>query len=148
MSSLIFCFLLCAIFCSQTVFPPDQSLSSLSWICLWSLLLTPPPCLCPAAFPWFGMDIGGTLVKLVYFEPVDITAEEEQEEVENLKSIRRYLTSNVAYGGSHRDASSALPAVAFDLSEAFAGSTVSSFKLCLRALDQWLPTAGVSCIDQ
>lgn len=50
------------------------------------------------AFPWFGMDIGGTLVKLVYFEPVDITAEEEQEEVENLKSIRRYLTSNVAYG--------------------------------------------------
>ncbi|KAJ4948516.1 hypothetical protein JOQ06_020049 [Pogonophryne albipinna] len=53
---------------------------------------------CSPAFPWFGMDIGGTLVKLVYFEPVDITAEEEQEEVENLKSIRRYLTSNVAYG--------------------------------------------------
>uniref|UniRef100_A0A8C4I323 pantothenate kinase n=1 Tax=Dicentrarchus labrax TaxID=13489 RepID=A0A8C4I323_DICLA len=51
-----------------------------------------------SAFPWFGMDIGGTLVKLVYFEPKDITAEEEQEEVENLKSIRRYLTSNTAYG--------------------------------------------------
>lgn len=51
-----------------------------------------------AAFPWFGMDIGGTLVKLVYFEPKDITAEEEQEEVENLKSIRWYLTSNTAYG--------------------------------------------------
>ncbi|XP_072335111.1 pantothenate kinase 1 isoform X4 [Scyliorhinus torazame] len=49
-------------------------------------------------FPWFGMDIGGTLVKLVYFEPKDITAEEEQEEVENLKSIRKYLTSNIAYG--------------------------------------------------
>uniref|UniRef100_A0A8C6T1B8 Pantothenate kinase 3 n=1 Tax=Neogobius melanostomus TaxID=47308 RepID=A0A8C6T1B8_9GOBI len=49
-------------------------------------------------FPWFGMDIGGTLVKLVYFEPKDITAEEEQEEVENLKSIRRYLTLNTAYG--------------------------------------------------
>lgn len=44
------------------------------------------------------MDIGGTLVKLVYFEPKDITAEEEQEEVENLKSIRKYLTSNIAYG--------------------------------------------------
>uniref|UniRef100_A0A8C0AT26 Pantothenate kinase 1 n=1 Tax=Buteo japonicus TaxID=224669 RepID=A0A8C0AT26_9AVES len=44
------------------------------------------------------MDIGGTLVKLVYFEPKDITAEEEQEEVENLKSIRKYLTSNTAYG--------------------------------------------------
>ncbi|KFO29943.1 Pantothenate kinase 1 [Fukomys damarensis] len=51
-------------------------------------------------FPWFGMDIGGTLVKLVYFEPKDITTEEEQEEVENLKSIRKYLTSNTAYGKS------------------------------------------------
>ncbi|XP_029449411.1 pantothenate kinase 2, mitochondrial isoform X2 [Rhinatrema bivittatum] len=48
-------------------------------------------------FPWFGLDIGGTLVKLVYFEPKD-TAEEEQEEVENLKSIQKYLTSNIAYG--------------------------------------------------
>lgn len=44
------------------------------------------------------MDIGGTLVKLVYFEPKDITAEEEQEEVESLKSIRHYLTSHTAYG--------------------------------------------------
>ncbi|TRY58598.1 hypothetical protein DNTS_015179 [Danionella cerebrum] len=49
-------------------------------------------------FPWFGMDIGGTLVKLVYFEPKDITTEEEQEEVESLKSIRHYLTSHTAYG--------------------------------------------------
>ena len=24
-----------------------------------------------APMPWFGMDIGGTLVKLVYFEPTD-----------------------------------------------------------------------------
>ncbi|XP_048861359.1 pantothenate kinase 1 isoform X1 [Brienomyrus brachyistius] len=51
-------------------------------------------------FPWFGMDIGGTLVKLVYFEPKDITAEEEKEEVENLKSIRKYLTYNTAYGNT------------------------------------------------
>ncbi|XP_073476817.1 pantothenate kinase 3 isoform X1 [Aquarana catesbeiana] len=52
------------------------------------------------SFPWFGMDIGGTLVKLAYFEPIDITAEEEQEEVESLKSIRKYLTSNIAYGST------------------------------------------------
>ncbi|XP_069754989.1 pantothenate kinase 3 isoform X1 [Narcine bancroftii] len=52
------------------------------------------------SFPWFGMDIGGTLVKLVYFEPIDITAEEEEEEVESLKSIRKYLVSNVAYGST------------------------------------------------
>ncbi|XP_036873300.1 pantothenate kinase 2, mitochondrial isoform X2 [Manis javanica] len=51
-------------------------------------------------FPWFGLDIGGTLVKLVYFEPKDITTEEEEEEVESLKSIRKYLTSNVAYGST------------------------------------------------
>lgn len=53
-----------------------------------------------SVFPWFGLDIGGTLVKLVYFEPKDITAEEEDEEVENLKNIRKYLTSNVAYGST------------------------------------------------
>ncbi|MBN3276705.1 PANK2 kinase, partial [Polyodon spathula] len=35
-----------------------------------------------SAFPWFGVDIGGTLVRLVYFEP---------------KDIRTYLMSNVAY---------------------------------------------------
>ncbi|PKU30075.1 pantothenate kinase 1 isoform x2 [Limosa lapponica baueri] len=62
----------------------------------FSFFFSPTPL--SLAFPWFGMDIGGTLVKLVYFEPKDITAEEEQEEVENLKSIRKYLTSNTAYG--------------------------------------------------
>ncbi|XP_002738197.2 pantothenate kinase 3-like [Saccoglossus kowalevskii] len=50
--------------------------------------------------PWFGLDIGGTLTKLVYFEPTDInTAEEEgYKEVETLRTIRHYLTSNTAYG--------------------------------------------------
>lgn len=66
--------------------------------CIWFLFFFPHTLI--AAFPWFGMDIGGTLVKLVYFEPKDITAEEELEEVENLKSIRRYLTSNTAYGST------------------------------------------------
>ncbi|KAL0611988.1 hypothetical protein AAY473_018615 [Plecturocebus cupreus] len=45
------------------------------------------------------MDTGGTLVKLSYFEPIDIIAEEEQE-VESLKSVWKYLTSNVAYGST------------------------------------------------
>jgi len=50
--------------------------------------------------PWFGMDIGGTLSKLVYFEPVDTSEEEEK----RVKNIRRYLTNNLAYGESgHRD---------------------------------------------
>ena len=42
------------------------------------------------------MDIGRTLVKLIYLEPKDIIAEEE--EVESPKSIGKYLTSSVAYG--------------------------------------------------
>lgn len=48
--------------------------------------------------PWFGMDIGGTLTKLVYFEPKDVTAQEQEEEAESLKTIRKYLISNKAYG--------------------------------------------------
>ena len=29
--------------------------------------------------PWFGMDIGGSLSKLVYFEPIDTSEEEERQ---------------------------------------------------------------------
>lgn len=39
------------------------------------------------------MDIGGTLVKLVYFEPTDIAPEEENvstSEIETLHNIRKY----------------------------------------------------------
>uniref|UniRef100_D3TLZ6 pantothenate kinase n=1 Tax=Glossina morsitans morsitans TaxID=37546 RepID=D3TLZ6_GLOMM len=56
------------------------------------------------SMPWFGMDIGGTLTKLVYFEPKDITPDEQDQEAESLRSIRRYLTKNSAYGKTgHRD---------------------------------------------
>ncbi|XP_075221625.1 pantothenate kinase 3 fbl isoform X2 [Lycorma delicatula] len=54
--------------------------------------------------PWFGMDIGGSLSKLVYFEPKDVTPDEANSEIETLKNIRRYLTKNSAYGSTgHRD---------------------------------------------
>ncbi|XP_055704918.1 pantothenate kinase 3 isoform X2 [Phlebotomus papatasi] len=57
------------------------------------------------AMPWFGMDIGGTLTKLVYFEPKDITPDELDQEAEILRNIRRYLTKHSAYGKTgHRDA--------------------------------------------
>ncbi|XP_060790818.1 pantothenate kinase 1-like [Neoarius graeffei] len=49
-----------------------------------------------AAFPWFGLDIGGSLVKLVYFEPNDMTTEEE-EELGRLQTICSYLRSNTLY---------------------------------------------------
>uniref|UniRef100_A0A2M4AAK1 pantothenate kinase n=1 Tax=Anopheles triannulatus TaxID=58253 RepID=A0A2M4AAK1_9DIPT len=58
----------------------------------------------PVSMPWFGMDIGGTLTKLVYFEPKDITPGELDQEATILRNIRRYLTKNSAYGRTgHRD---------------------------------------------
>jgi len=50
------------------------------------------------AMPWFGMDIGGTLTKLIYFEPDDSGTNEEQEAEQTLHRIRKFLTNNEAYG--------------------------------------------------
>jgi type II pantothenate kinase len=52
---------------------------------------------CP--MPWFGIDIGGTLTKLVYFEPTDHNEfiETPDEQIRE-KTIHRYLTTNKAYG--------------------------------------------------
>ncbi|KAL7070290.1 hypothetical protein ACQ4LE_010217 [Meloidogyne hapla] len=52
---------------------------------------------CP--MPWFGIDIGGTLTKLVYFEPTDLDeyVESPDEQIRE-KTIHRYLTTNKAYG--------------------------------------------------
>lgn len=50
--------------------------------------------------PWFGLDIGGTLTKLIYFEPKDFTELEEEQEKETAKTIRKYLVGNTAYGTS------------------------------------------------
>ncbi|KAG1680710.1 Pantothenate kinase 1 [Nymphon striatum] len=49
------------------------------------------------AMPWFGMDIGGTLAKLVYFEPSE-TSDDEEPEAETVRNIRKYLIKNSAYG--------------------------------------------------
>jgi len=49
-------------------------------------------------FPWFGLDIGGTLVKLVYFAPLDLTEEEELNGGDALKEIRQCLIDNTTYG--------------------------------------------------
>ena len=56
--------------------------------------------------PWFGMDIGGTLVKLVYFEPKQDSHSRHynDEERKTSANIHRYLIGNKAYGESgHRD---------------------------------------------
>uniref|UniRef100_A0A0R3RKN4 Pantothenate kinase n=1 Tax=Elaeophora elaphi TaxID=1147741 RepID=A0A0R3RKN4_9BILA len=79
------------------------------------LSLSVPP------MPWFGIDIGGTLVKLVYFEPEDHAYQfllmsifsllqfinllqndfiENEEEVLRRRKIQRYLVTSKAYGGS------------------------------------------------
>ncbi|KRY55569.1 Pantothenate kinase 2, mitochondrial [Trichinella britovi] len=49
--------------------------------------------------PWFGIDIGGTLVKLVYFEPTDERVNSVPE-AETTRKIRHYLLSKTAYGDS------------------------------------------------
>ncbi|VDP01845.1 unnamed protein product [Soboliphyme baturini] len=56
--------------------------------------------------PWFGIDIGGTLVKIVYFEITDgALTETGSAESVVAQTIRRYLTGNVAYGSTgFRDA--------------------------------------------
>lgn len=54
--------------------------------------------------PWFGMDIGGTLSKLVFFEPKDAIIEKTEDETQLLSNVTKYLTKNSAYGKSgHRD---------------------------------------------
>lgn len=55
--------------------------------------------------PWFGMDIGGTLSKLVFFEPKDSITAQTEDETQLLSNVTKYLTKNSAYGKSgHRDA--------------------------------------------
>lgn len=44
--------------------------------------------------PWFGLDIGGSLVKVVFFDPKETNPEEE----ETLNRTRLYLKSSKAYG--------------------------------------------------
>lgn len=48
--------------------------------------------------PWFGMDIGGSLVKLVYFEPEEVLPQDDEQDVELSRTIHKYLTSNKTYG--------------------------------------------------
>ncbi|XP_060880609.1 pantothenate kinase 1-like [Metopolophium dirhodum] len=53
--------------------------------------------------PWFGIDIGGTLSKIVFFEPKDSNTTQTEDEL--LSNVTKYLTKNSAYGKSgHRDA--------------------------------------------
>ncbi|XP_062863235.1 pantothenate kinase 1a [Trichomycterus rosablanca] len=51
------------------------------------------------ALPWLGLDVGGTLVKLIYFEPREMT-DEDAEELETLRTVGSYLTSRTSYGAA------------------------------------------------
>lgn len=62
--------------------------------------------MCHKHMPWFGIDVGGSLVKVVFFDPKDAT----KEETVTLKRIRRYLKSSKAYGTTgKRDAHLEMP---------------------------------------
>lgn len=49
---------------------------------------------CSRHMPWFGLDIGGSLVKVVIFDPKETSKEEEK----IFTKIRLYLKSSKAYG--------------------------------------------------
>ncbi|XP_032234034.1 pantothenate kinase 3 isoform X2 [Nematostella vectensis] len=49
----------------------------------------------PSRLPCFGLDIGGTLLKLVYFEPYSSATCQEQV---GLQALREFIMSNVQYG--------------------------------------------------
>ena len=51
-----------------------------------------------ARLPCFGLDIGGTLVKLVYFEPLESTTESSVQEQAGIEALREFIISNVEYG--------------------------------------------------
>ena len=55
---------------------------------------------CFAAFTWFGIDIGGSLTKLVYFEPNDLPNDDDDcsEIKKTISIIHKYLSGNTAYG--------------------------------------------------
>ena len=48
--------------------------------------------------PWFGMDIGGTLTKLIYFEPDHLEESGSATEWATIQTIHHYLTGQTAYG--------------------------------------------------
>lgn len=50
--------------------------------------------ICNKHMPWFGIDVGGTLVKVVFFDPKEATVQERV----TLRRIRRYLMSSKPYG--------------------------------------------------
>ena len=55
--------------------------------------------LCYTDTQWFGVDIGGTLVKCVYFECPGAHGS-NQEESEGIAVTRKFLTSNLTYGST------------------------------------------------
>ena len=51
-----------------------------------------------AQLPWFGLDIGGSLVKLVYFEPCNSQLNCEGREKVGLEAMQDFIKSNIHYG--------------------------------------------------
>ena len=51
-----------------------------------------------ALLPWFGLDIGGSLVKLVYFEPCNSQISCEGQEKVGLEAVQDFIKSNIRYG--------------------------------------------------
>lgn len=57
---------------------------------------SPTTSTCSRHMPWFGLDIGGSLVKVVFFDPTETHSNERQV----LDKTRAYLKSSRAYGAT------------------------------------------------
>ena len=66
-------------------------------VCLVGLLFS--LFLCYIDSQWFGVDIGGSLVKCVYFECPSANGS-NQKETEGIAAMREFLKSNLKYGSS------------------------------------------------
>lgn len=70
-----------------------------------------------AAIQWFGIDIGGTLAKCVYFETASSSVDLEGAETQGVTALRSFLKSAVTYGSTGlRDAK-------LEMSETIGGQT-------------------------
>ena len=57
-------------------------------------------CSLSAAYQWFGVDIGGTLVKCVYFETYTEPVQVSPGEREGVEALKQFIKSSVKYGST------------------------------------------------
>ena len=101
-SSIVSCLIVCFQSCLFSFLTFFVFLLCAWFISFWLLkligLVSFSPVSSAARLPCFGLDIGGTLVKLVYFEPHDFLRAKCGPEKLGLNALQEFITSNLQYG--------------------------------------------------